>query len=148
VRFGGCPCSLARGSRASTGGVAVDCMPFDSTDVNAPHPPHEASIVAELHAQAAGIQNTRSLVTVVLDPASNYARWRDHVHLTLQCYALDDHVLTDSCLPAPSWCSHGQCGSVLDPLHYHCRAAGHRPRAWWHCSSNLGCHRGPVPRQP
>ena len=35
-------------------------------------------IVAQLHLQAAGVQNTRALVTVLLDPtSSSYGRWRD-----------------------------------------------------------------------
>ncbi|XP_066374936.1 uncharacterized protein [Miscanthus floridulus] len=63
-------------------------------------------LVAQLHYQAGGVQNIRSLVPVVLDPESpSYARWRDLVLLILRRYALDDHVLTDA-LPAartPSW---------------------------------------------
>jgi hypothetical protein len=40
---------------------------------------------------------------VDLDPASsNYARWRDLVLLTLQRYALENHVLTDGFLTVPS----------------------------------------------
>ena len=54
-------------------------------------------MVAQLHLQAAGVQNIRALVSVLLDPASSsYGRWRDQVLLTLRCYALDDHVLVDS----------------------------------------------------
>src|SRR6266508_3714854 len=64
----------------------------------------ENFVVASLHAQAAGVQNIRSLVPIVLDPASSTcAHWRDLVLLTLQRYALDDHVLTDvGYLPVPS----------------------------------------------
>src|SRR6266540_5202736 len=65
----------------------------------------EAFVIASLHAQVAGVQNIRSLVPNVLNPASStYARWRDLVLLTLQRYALDDHVLTDAgYLLVPSW---------------------------------------------
>jgi hypothetical protein len=64
----------------------------------------EASIVANLHAQAASVQNIRSLVPVFLDTTfSAYARWRDLVLFTLQHYALDDHVLTDRSSMALSW---------------------------------------------
>ena len=35
-------------------------------------------MVAQLHLQAAGVQNIRALVTVFLDPtSSSYGRWRD-----------------------------------------------------------------------
>jgi hypothetical protein len=34
-------------------------------------------MVAQLHLQAAGVQNIRALVTVVLDLMSTYGRWRD-----------------------------------------------------------------------
>jgi len=67
-------------------------------------PNYEASIIANLHAQATGVQNIRSLVSVVLDANSSaYARWRDLVLLTPQRYALDDHVLTDRTPTMPSW---------------------------------------------
>jgi hypothetical protein len=52
---------------------------------------HITDHIAALHAQAAGLQNIRSLVSVVLDPASShYPRWRGQVLLTLWRYALDD----------------------------------------------------------
>ena len=58
-------------------------------------------MVAQLHLQAAGVQNIRALVTVLLDPTSNsYGRWRDQVLLALRRYALDDHVLVDSPIEA------------------------------------------------
>ena len=56
-------------------------------------------MVAQLHLQAAGVQNIRALVTVLLDPASSYGRWRDQV-LALRRYALDDHVLLDTPIEA------------------------------------------------
>ena len=44
--------------------------------------------------QAAGVQNIRALVTVLLDPTSSYyGCWRDQVLLALRRYALDNHVL-------------------------------------------------------
>jgi hypothetical protein len=36
------------------------------------------------------------VVTIILEPSSpDYKWWRDLVLLTLHCYALDDHVLSD-----------------------------------------------------
>lgn len=64
---------------------------------------YEASVIANLHAQTVSVLNIRLLVSVVLDPASTlYARWCGQVLLTLQCYALEAHVLVD----AASRCSH------------------------------------------
>jgi hypothetical protein len=62
--------------------------------------------ISALHAQAAGLHNIRSLVSVVLDPASShYPRWRGQVLLTLRRYILTDHVLDDfDAPPTPSWC--------------------------------------------
>jgi hypothetical protein len=52
----------------------------------------DADHIAALHAQAAGLHNIWS---IVLDPASShYPRWRGKV-LTLQRYALANHVLDD-----------------------------------------------------
>jgi hypothetical protein len=83
-------------------GVAVDYPPFDSDDVEAPVT-YETFVIANFHAQVASIQNIWLLVMVDLDPASsNYARWRDLVLLTLQRYALENHVLTDGFLTVPS----------------------------------------------
>jgi hypothetical protein len=61
--------------------------------------------IATLHAQAAGLHNIRSLVSIVLDPvSSHYPRWRGQVLLTLRRYALDDHVLDDiAAPPSPDW---------------------------------------------
>ena len=59
------------------------------------------AMVAQLHLQAAGVQNIRALVTVLLDPtSSSYERWRDQVLLALRHYALDDHVLLDTLIEA------------------------------------------------
>jgi hypothetical protein len=60
----------------------------------------------QLHYQAAGVQNIRLLVLVVLDPESpSYAHWWDLVVLTLRRYALDDHILDDPTpvVQTPSW---------------------------------------------
>ena len=58
-------------------------------------------MVAQLHLQAAGVQNIRALVSVLLDPASpSYSRWRDQVLLALRLYALDDHILLDTSIEA------------------------------------------------
>jgi hypothetical protein len=57
-----------------------------------------------LHAQHAGLQNIRSVVTIVLQPSSpNYKWWRDLVLLTLHSYALDDHILSDVADPFVYW---------------------------------------------
>jgi hypothetical protein len=54
-------------------------------------------------AQVVGLHNIRSLVSIVLDPtSSHYPRWRGQVLLTLQCYALADHVLDDIVAPSSS----------------------------------------------
>ena len=58
-------------------------------------------MVAQLHLQAASVQNIRALVTVLLDPtSSSYGRWQDQVLLALRRYALDDHVLLDTPIEA------------------------------------------------
>jgi len=63
----------------------------------------EAAVIANLHAQAAGVENIRTLVSVVLDPLSNhYDQWRDLVLLTLDRYALSSHVLSDAAHPGVS----------------------------------------------
>ena len=57
-------------------------------------------MVVQLHLQAAGVQNIRALVSVLLDPtSSSYGRWRNQV-LALRRYALDDHVLLDTPIEA------------------------------------------------
>jgi hypothetical protein len=58
---------------------------------------YEAAVVANLHAQAVGVQDIRTLVPIVLDPLSpHYDRWRDL--LVLERYALKSHVLSDVAL--------------------------------------------------
>jgi hypothetical protein len=57
----------------------------------------DASSVDYLYAQAADIQDTRSLVPAVLGVTSTqYPCWRNLVLLTLQRYALDDHVSSNT----------------------------------------------------
>jgi hypothetical protein len=57
-----------------------------------------------MHAQPASLQNIRSVVTIILEPSSpDYKRWRDLVLLTLRCYALDDHVLSNAADPSVYW---------------------------------------------
>jgi hypothetical protein len=61
----------------------------------------DAALTTHLHAQAADLQNIRSVVTIVLEPSSpDYKRWRDLVLLTLRRYALDDHVLSAAADPS------------------------------------------------
>jgi hypothetical protein len=64
----------------------------------------DADHITALHAQAAGMHNIRSLVPIVLDPASShYPHSRGQV-LTLRRYALADHVLNDLFAPtSPLW---------------------------------------------
>jgi hypothetical protein len=74
-----------------------------------PESPHVSGLdvdhIAALHAQAIGMHNIWSLVSVVLDPTcSHYPRWRGQVLLTLRRYALGNHVLDNLVVPSsPSW---------------------------------------------
>jgi hypothetical protein len=64
----------------------------------------DAALIAHLHAQAASLQNIRSVVTIILQPSSpDYKQWRDLVLLMLHRYALDDHVLSDVADPSVYW---------------------------------------------
>lgn len=79
-----------------------------SSSATAPTTPpigDESAVIANLHAQACGVQNIHNMIGVVLDPSStNYARWRDQVMLTLERYKLAAHVLLDTPPPNdPSW---------------------------------------------
>jgi hypothetical protein len=63
---------------------------------------HEAAAVINLHHHAAGVQNIRNLVHVILDLTDdNYKRWRDQLLLVVGKYSLEDHVLQDT--PAPDF---------------------------------------------
>jgi hypothetical protein len=88
--------------------VVAAAQQIPSSSATAPTPPpirDESVVIANLHAQACGVQNIRNMIGVVLDPSStNYTRWRDQVMLTLERYELAAHVLLDT-PPAndPSW---------------------------------------------
>jgi len=66
---------------------------------------HEAAAVLNLHAQAAGVQNIRSLIPVVLDASSgSYTRWHEQFLLAVGRFALQDHVDEDAPPPSsPDW---------------------------------------------
>lgn len=78
----------------------VGAHQIPSSSAAAPPPPpvgDEYAVIANLHAQARGVQNIRNMIDIVLDPSSmNYARWRDKVMLTLERYELAAHVLLDT----------------------------------------------------
>jgi hypothetical protein len=67
---------------------------------------HEAAAIVNLHHHAAGVQNIRNLVHVILDLTDdNYKRWRDQLLLVVGKYSLQDHVLQDTPTPGfPDWC--------------------------------------------
>lgn len=67
---------------------------------------HEATAIANLHAQAVVVQNIRALVPVVLDLVTpNYSKWCDRFLTTLGKYSLSDHVLTDTIrADSADWC--------------------------------------------
>lgn len=74
-------------------------------DVHAAMLLHEAAAVLNLHTQAAGIQNIRSLIPTVLDATSGpYTRWREQFLLTVGRFSLQDHVLRDAPpVDSPDW---------------------------------------------
>jgi hypothetical protein len=87
-----------------------DALQLASINASSSAPPSPSSggdttIVAMLHAQAYRVQNIHSPVSTVLDPSSTgYARWHDQVLLTLKCYDLIDHVLSDAPrINDPAW---------------------------------------------
>jgi hypothetical protein len=86
-------------------------------------------------------------VPVVLDFLSpHYNRWHDLVLLTLERYALADHVLsTAPRLARPSW---QRMDCVVLSWHPHCRTSGHCSRTRRLCSRRLGWHRGTILGQP
>jgi hypothetical protein len=80
---------------AATQGIMIPQDDDDDHSVDVGCNP-DAALTAHLHAQAASLQNIRSVVTIVLEPSSpDYKQWHDLVLLTLRRYALDDHVLCD-----------------------------------------------------
>jgi hypothetical protein len=81
--------SRRRSARLSSSAPAGCTTPSDDN--------YEATVIANIHVQVAGVQNIHSLVTVTLDVSSaHYAWWRDNVLLTLGRYSLFDHVLLDT----------------------------------------------------
>nr|CAB3464295.1 unnamed protein product [Digitaria exilis] len=92
-----------RAAAAHRGGPEDDVhSQDDDDDLNCAILRHEAAAVINLHAQAVGVQNIRSLVHPVLDlAANNYTRWRDQFLLAVGKYSLEDHVLLDA--PAPNF---------------------------------------------
>jgi hypothetical protein len=103
---------MATAQRLIIGPPPVD----QETPPPTPEAPHaselDADHIAALHAQATGLHNIWSLVSVVLDPASShYPRWRGHVLLTLR-----RHVLDDVATP-PSWAWSLMDSVVLSWLH-------------------------------
>jgi hypothetical protein len=65
---------------------------------------YEATIIANQHAQTSDIQNILSLVSAVLDSSTTHYARHDNVLLTLQRYALSDHVLSDKTfVDVPAW---------------------------------------------
>ena len=98
--------ALERAATAARDRAAPPALEDDSSNLSDDDAPlhNEAALVAHLHAQAAGVQNIRSLVPVVLDLLSpHYNRWPDLVLLTLERYALTDHVLCTVPRPACPW---------------------------------------------
>jgi hypothetical protein len=78
-----------------TQGITIHQDYDDDHSIDACSNPN-AALTVHLHEQAANLQNIRSVVTIILEPSSpDCKRWRDLVILTLRCYALDDHVLSD-----------------------------------------------------
>ncbi|XP_062201483.1 uncharacterized protein LOC133904011 [Phragmites australis] len=67
---------------------------------------HEATAIANIHAQAVAVQNTHALVPIVLDlGSSNYNKWRGWFLITLGKYSLTCHVLFDVVHPdSADWC--------------------------------------------
>jgi hypothetical protein len=58
---------------------------------------YEVAVVTNLNVQTSDVHNICLLVSVVLDLAStHYALWRNNMLLTLQRYALFDHVPSDA----------------------------------------------------
>jgi hypothetical protein len=77
----------------------------DGSDLHSTMLQHEAAVMINLHAQAMGVQNIRSLVHSVLDIATgNYNHWRDEFVLVVGKYSLEDQVLNDTPVPNfPDW---------------------------------------------
>jgi hypothetical protein len=66
---------------------------------------YEVVVIANIHVQAAGVQNICSLISITLDiSSSNHVRWCNNVLLTLGHYSLSDHMLLDTTyVSIPTW---------------------------------------------
>jgi len=74
---------------------------------------HEATVLTNLPSQAVGVQNTCTLVPVVLElSSSQYMRWRELFLFALGKFVLEGHVLEDD----PAWSSLGYTGSSSGTL--------------------------------
>jgi hypothetical protein len=85
---------------AATHGITIPQDDDDDRSIDAGSNP-DAGLIAHLHVQAVGLQNIRSMITIVLEPSSLDYKWcHDLMLLTLRHYALDDHVLSDVVHPS------------------------------------------------
>jgi hypothetical protein len=115
---------------------------------------YEAASIANLRAQAAAVQNIRSLVPVVLDLLStHYNRWHVLVVLTLECYILADHVLSAvPHLDVPSWRRMDCVVLSWAPGSWACSPLNFRRLSvsvvGWHSMQQRACHRGALSGQP
>jgi hypothetical protein len=88
---------------AAAKGIALPQDDDSDRSINAGSNP-DLTLTAHLHAQAAGLQNIRSVVMIILDPPSpDYKRWHNLMLLTLHRYAHDDHILSDVVDPSVYW---------------------------------------------
>jgi hypothetical protein len=102
--------------------ATLQLVPTTASSSAPPPPPSGggAVAVAMLHTLACGVQNIRSLVSTIIDHSSTgYVRWHDQVLLTLKCYDLTDHVLSDAPCQLPCLGAHGERPDLLDLRHYH-----------------------------
>jgi hypothetical protein len=86
-------------------GITLPQDDDDDRSINTSSNPNpNATLTTHLHAQATGLQNIQSMVSIILKPSSpDYERWCDLVLLTVHRYALDDHVLSDVANPSIYW---------------------------------------------
>jgi hypothetical protein len=114
---------------------------------------YEVAVIANIHVQAAGVQNIHSLISITLDlSSSHYAWWHDNILLTLGCYFLSDHVLLDTTyIGVPIWDRMDNVvkpwiwGTISPDLQDVTRQRGHMARDTWlalenHFLSNREAH--------